>query len=118
MRRIRCEELAIGVFGKYLVDMEESKMISIRAFCAGHDIDWAFIEELLDFGLIELQAVEDDFFLPEEQLADLERMKRLYFDLGINAAGVGVVVQLLHRIEVLEEKLRRLSAAVEEGFSL
>ncbi len=89
--------------------MEEMKMISMKAFCSGHGISIRFVEELLEYGLVDLQVLEDDFLLPEEELGNLERMKRLHFDLGINAPGIGVVVQLLRRIEELEEQIRKLS---------
>jgi chaperone modulatory protein CbpM len=50
-------------------------------------------------------------WFPAAQLARLARIERLRTGLGLNYAAVGVVLDLLERIDDLESELRTLRAA-------
>ncbi len=86
----------------------ERKLISIKAFCSGHDIEQQFIHELVEYELIEVFEQENELWLPEEQLDALERMKRLRYELDINTPGIGAVMQLLHQLDELQKELNEL----------
>ncbi|HHJ51213.1 MAG TPA: MerR family transcriptional regulator [Phaeodactylibacter sp.] len=77
--------------------MEDQMYISIKSFCRAHEIGLDFIEEVLEYELIEVQKTEDDLLLPEEQLERLERILRLHYELGINMPGIDVILRLLER---------------------
>lgn len=52
---------------------------------------------------IELQAGERHY--SEEQMARLRRIRRLQNDLGVNLAGIEVILRLLERLEALQRDL-------------
>ena len=66
-----------------------------------------FLERLRAEGLFEAEEVE-----PEEA-EDLRLAKVLVEDLGVNAAGVEVVLHLRKRLAALEERARILAEALK-----
>lgn len=86
----------------------EPKLIAVEECCTIYNIEFTFLESLNDFGLIEIVPVENNRFLPEDQLRDLERMIRLHYELDINMAGIDAISHLLKRLHDLQEEVRRL----------
>jgi len=66
------------------------------------------VRRFWELGLIEAaERVQAPAFAPET-LVRVRRVVRLRRDLGVNYAGVGLVLDLLERVEELEARLRRL----------
>lgn len=86
----------------------EPKLIAVEECCRSYNIEFTFLESLNEFGLIEIVPVDDNRFLPEEQLKDLERMIRLYDELGINMAGIDAISHLLKRVDDLQREIQVL----------
>ncbi len=86
----------------------EPKLIAVEECCTNYNIEFTFLESLNDFGLIEIVPLENNRFLPEDQLKDLERMIRLYYELDINMAGIDAISHLLKRMHALQEEIRLL----------
>ncbi len=86
----------------------ETNLIAVEQFCAYYNIDFSFIESLNEFGLIEIVPVNDERFLPHEQLKEVEKMIRLHYDLDINMAGIDAIANLLKRINNLQQEIRLL----------
>jgi hypothetical protein len=63
---------------------------------------------LLDLGLIEPEEYSPEILFAPAAVADVCRALRLRNELGINWAGVGLVMDLLDRIAQLESDLARL----------
>lgn len=63
------------------------------------------VDKLLDWGLIDPVEHEPHLLFPETAVPRIWRIMRLRRDLGINWAGIGVVLDLLDRIEELEREL-------------
>jgi len=61
-----------------------------------------------DWGLIEPMQTEPDLCFSEKAVPRIRRILRLRKDLGINWAGIGVVMDLLDRIDSLEQEIVRL----------
>lgn len=66
------------------------------------------LERMVDLGLIEPEQYSPEMLFAPEAVADICRALRLRNDLGINWAGVGLVMDLLDRISQLERELFRL----------
>jgi len=66
------------------------------------------LERMVDLGLIEPEQVSPEILFTPEAVADVGRALRLRNDLGINWAGVGLVMDLLERIGQLERELYKL----------
>ena len=86
--------------------MSENQFISVELVCNSYRIAHSWVEELADQGLIQIHTVETQGHCVElDHLATLERMINLNQDLGVNVAGIEVIMNLLNRIEQLEKEL-------------
>jgi len=63
------------------------------------------VEKLLDWGLIDPVKGEPKLLFPETVVPRIWRIMRLRRDLGINWSGIGVVLNLLDKIEELEREI-------------
>ena len=86
--------------------METRDLILIEHFCANHEIEFSFIDSLQVFGLIEVVVHEDNKYLPQDQLKEVEKMMRMHYDLDINMEGIDVIAHLLKRIDSLQQELK------------
>ena len=59
-------------------------------------------------GLIDLNVVNDESYLPVSQLKDVEQYTRMYYDLSINLEGIDAIHHLLKRVEQLQDEIFRL----------
>ena len=66
------------------------------------------LERMVDLGLIEPVQTEPELWFAPQVVGDICKALRLRNQLGINWAGVGLVMDLLDRIEELERELYRL----------
>ncbi|MGC9668418.1 chaperone modulator CbpM [Planosporangium sp. 12N6] len=81
--------------------------LTLDAFAADADIHPELLRRLVSLGLIEpyVDAAGQFWFSPT-QLSTLARARRLHDGLGLNYAALGVVLDLLARIDELEAALR------------
>jgi MerR family transcriptional regulator/heat shock protein HspR len=63
------------------------------------------IRQLRALGLIEGEETDGELRYSEEEVRQLRLMRRLQRDLGVNMAGVEVILGLLKRLEALNQKL-------------
>jgi chaperone modulatory protein CbpM len=80
---------------------EEQEMLSLARLCELCGAGSGLIEELVAEGVIEVSPGPDTRFAGTA-LRRARIAVRLQRDLGVNTAGVAVVIDLLERIEVLE----------------
>ncbi len=66
------------------------------------------VDKLVDWGLIDPMKWEPRLLFPETTVPRIWRIMRLRRDLGINWSGIGVVLDLLDKIEELEREITRL----------
>jgi len=83
----------------------KANLISIDKFCVHHNIEFSFIRNLGDFGLIETVSIEKVDYIQEDQLEKLERMLRLHKELDINMEGIDTIDHLLSRIHKLQDQV-------------
>ena len=88
--------------------MDTKNIISIHKFCSLYNIPLSFIEELSSFELIEFIEENDDLYIEQNRIKDLERIMHLRYDLNINPEGIDVIGHLLERIEQMEAEINRL----------
>jgi hypothetical protein len=82
--------------------MEANEFIPIDFFCAQHGVEVSVISTLQEYGLIEVYRMEEIAYIPLSELADTEKMVRLYDELEINPEGIDVVIHLLKRIKEMQ----------------
>jgi len=88
--------------------MKKPYLISINEFCAKHSIEISFISSLQETGLIEITTVKETAFIDADQLRQLEKFIRLYYELDINLEGIETVNHLLQRVIALQNEITAL----------
>lgn len=88
--------------------MPFEEMIPAREFCIHHQIEISFLHSLHDFGLIVLDAADSDVRLRADEVARIERLVRLHYDLHINLEGIDAVENLLQQMETMRRELNAL----------
>ena len=72
------------------------------------DIHPALVERLMALGLIEPTETTPEPLFAVATVLRTRRILRLHQDLGVNWVGIGVVLDLLAKIEELEQEIARL----------
>lgn len=88
--------------------MRKEHLISTIEFCTIHDIEISFISSLHETGLIEIITIEETEYFDKSQLQQLEKIIRLYYDLGINLEGIETITHLLNRLNNMQSKITTL----------
>lgn len=83
-------------------------LVSLREVARLADMHPALVERLIALGLVEPAATTPEPLFDVATVLRLRRIVRLRRDLGINWVGIGVVLDLLAKIEVLEQEIARL----------
>ncbi len=84
--------------------MQTDYLIGVDKFCANHNIEVSFISSLQQNGLIEIQTIKESGFIEPEQLYQLEKMVRLYYELDINLEGIETINYLLERLSRMQDE--------------
>lgn len=85
--------------------MDNEELIPAPLFCRHYNIELSFIDSLRDFGLIELTAQEQTYFIRKEQIGEIEKMIHLHYDLDINLEGIDAIAHMLRRMEDLQKEV-------------
>ena len=93
--------------------MPTEELISTQIFCSSHNIELSFILLLQEAGLIEITIIEDNSFVHPDQLEQLERLVRLYFEMGINVEGIETISHLLERISTMHREMAVLKSRLQ-----
>lgn len=84
--------------------MQTQYLIDVDKFCANHKIEVSFISSLQQSGLIEVKTIKESGFIDPDQLLQLEKIVRLYYELDINLEGIETINYLLQRISLLRDE--------------
>ena len=88
----------------------QTDLIIVSEYCRICHIEPSFLYLLQKGGLIEIDTVEGESYLPASQLYDVERYTRMYYDLSINIEGIDAIHHLLGRVEALQQEVNRLKS--------
>ena len=88
--------------------METTEMIILDEFCANHHVEVSFVRSLEEHGLIETIIVNETLCIQENELPKLERIIRLHQELNINSEGIDAIINLLKRIENMQNEIIEL----------
>ncbi len=84
--------------------MEENTVLTIAEFCEHYDIPVSFFDKLEEYELVEIQEENSIKHIKAYQINKIEKIIRLHFDLNINFEGLDVILNLLNRINELEQE--------------
>ena len=85
--------------------MQEETLISADDFCVCHNIEFSFMRNLQEFGMIQMVTRQDVDYIPESELDKLERILRLHQDLEINMEGIDTISHLLKKISMMQSEI-------------
>jgi len=85
--------------------MEQTDMIVLDEFCTSHQVEVSFVRTLEEHGLIETIIVNETLYIQENELSKLEQILRLHQELNINSEGVDAIINLLKRIENMQNEI-------------
>ena len=88
--------------------METKDLVIIEDFCRSHDIPVSFFDSLDDYSLVKIIRMEDQRFIPSDDLPLIEKMMRLHYDMDVNFEGIDIINNLLQDIERMQEEIRQL----------
>ena len=90
-----------------LKQYRSSSLYSERETAAASHLGIGAIRHLRAVGLIEGEEIGGELRYSEEEVTQLRRIRRLQRDLGVNLAGVEVILLLLKRLEAVHQELER-----------
>jgi signal transduction histidine kinase len=85
--------------------METNNLVLAEQFCSQHNTEFTFINSLYELGLIEIVVVEENRYLMQEQLKDIEKMIYFHYELNINIEGIDAISNLLKQVNALQQEL-------------
>lgn len=88
--------------------MEHERMISLESVCTHYNIEHSFVRSLGEYGLIEIIREEEQDFIEQDRLNEIELLMHLHYDLEINFEGIDAISHLLGRVREMQKELIRL----------
>ncbi|MDR2237967.1 MAG: chaperone modulator CbpM [Chryseobacterium sp.] len=85
-----------------------SERISREELVKIYNIEITFFNELVDYGLLNVQTENDILYLMYDDLPDLERFANWHYDLEINLPGLEVIHDMLNKMKDLKQRNREL----------
>lgn len=85
--------------------MSTEKLILISQLCTHYEVETSLFSDLQSFGIIEILTVNDSHFIHEDKIDVLEKIIRMKKDLNLNLEGIDVVLNLLDKIDELQNEL-------------
>ncbi|WP_445736314.1 chaperone modulator CbpM [Mariniflexile sp.] len=99
--------------------MNTESYIPIKTICTHYKVETTFLESLNEYGLIEVTTIEKLPCIHQNHIKSLESMIRMHADLHLNFEGIDTVLNLLEKIEHLQNELRSVKNRLgiyEDGF--
>lgn len=90
--------------------MSDEEMIPLETFCTYYQVETSFVETLESYGLVSISSREEKRFILMDEVVELEKFSRLYYDLNINVPGIDALKHLLEKIKELQQEMDNLRA--------
>ena len=90
--------------------MSDEEMIPLETFCTYYHVESSFIETLESYGLVSISSRKEQRFILMEEMVELEKFSRLYYDLNINVPGIDALKHLLEKVKELQQETDNLKA--------
>lgn len=88
--------------------MSRSEFIEIAQLCREYQLEMQFFSTLEDYELIRVVRVKESPCVYMDELRRIEKMVRLHKELEINIEGIQAVINLLEKVESLQDELARV----------
>ncbi|QXU51163.1 chaperone modulator CbpM [Chryseobacterium sp. D764] len=85
-----------------------SERISREELVRIYNIEITFFDELVDYGLLNIQIEDNIHYLMYDDLSELEKFANWYYDLEVNLPGLEVIHNMLKKLDALNRRNREL----------
>ncbi len=85
--------------------MNLENLIPIPELCSHYEVEMSFFLNLNEMGLLEIKTVETTSYIDSDSIFEIEKMIHIHQDLNVNIEGIDVVVNLLQKMENLQNEL-------------
>jgi hypothetical protein len=92
----------------------KKEAIKLEIFCEFHHVEHQLIYSFIDYGFFEVIKEEEEVFIPNSSLEEVERCVRLSKELGVNLAGLEVINNMRQKMLLLRQELQHLKSLQKE----
>lgn len=85
--------------------MTPENFIPIATLCTYYHVEMSFFDNLSEVGLIEIESIEESHYIHAERIGEVEKLIRMRQDLHLNPEGIDVVLNLLEKMDHLQNEL-------------
>ncbi|MEJ2005620.1 MAG: chaperone modulator CbpM [Cyclobacteriaceae bacterium] len=85
--------------------MSKDNLIPLNQLCTHYEVDMTLFSNMHELGIIEIQTIENTYFIHENKIAVIEKVIRIHKDLNINLEGIDTILHLLEKINDLQSEL-------------
>jgi len=93
--------------------MDRENLISVQEFCSLYKVPETFITSLYEYELIEITTTENTQCVRVTQLKNIEKLIRFHFEMDINLEGIHAISNLLNKVEILQNEIKKLHNKIE-----
>jgi chaperone modulatory protein CbpM len=86
--------------------MSSKNLIPISALSVHYEIEMSFFRYLNEMELIKIHVFEDIQYIEANSLYEVEKIIRMHHELDLNLEGIDVALNLLQKIEDLQNELK------------
>lgn len=85
--------------------MNFENWISLQNLGNHYQLELNFFVQLQDLGVLEIEIIEDNQYIHESHLLELERIIRLHKEFELHPEGLDIIIHLLQKIEKIQKEL-------------
>ena len=90
--------------------MPDEEIILLETFCSYYQVDRDFVETLESYGLISFSYQKNQRYILRDDVVQLEKYSRMYYEMNINVPGIDALNNLLEKIKQLQTEAENLRA--------
>ena len=83
-------------------------LIPIDVLCVQYQVNDQFFNSLVATGLLEIHSIHEVAYIQKDSLYEIEKIMRLHQDLEVNLEGIDIVLNLLQKIDDLQNEMLAL----------
>ncbi|SHN67689.1 MerR HTH family regulatory protein [Flavobacterium fryxellicola] len=85
--------------------MNTKNLIPLSLLYIQYNLEMSFFFKLHEMGLLEILTVDETKYVRPESVHEIEKMIRIHEELEVNIHGIDVILNLLEKIELLQNEL-------------
>jgi len=85
--------------------MNTKNLIPLSLLYIQYNLETSFFFKLHEMGLLEILTVDETKYVRPESVHEIEKMIRIHEELEVNIHGIDVILNLLEKIELLQNEL-------------